>query len=171
MSRLRKPGLLHDRGEAQRAEDQPDGGEHARHAAAGEQVVDRGVAARRHEAVGHGLVDGLDAVEHDALVGLVDERLDDVGLGEAGEDARRTAAMPKMARNGGTLRSVRTTSSAIGSRLSGEMLNAVARTSRASSAPTADDGGIVDDAEHEVDEEGEDERRARPSTASPGCAR
>ena len=50
-------------------------------------------------------------------------------------------ATPKMPRNGGILRSVTTTSSARGSRLSGEMLNAVARTSRASSTPTADEAG------------------------------
>ena len=83
---VEEAGFLHDRGEAQRAEDEPDGGQHARHAAAGEQVVDRGVAARRHEPVGHRLVDGLDAVEDDALAGFVDERLDGGALGEAGED-------------------------------------------------------------------------------------
>ena len=50
-------------------------------------------------------------------------------------------ATPKMPRNGGTLRNVTTTSSTSGNKLSAEMLNAVARTSRASSTPTDDAAG------------------------------
>ena len=44
------------------------------------------VAAGRHESVRHRRVDRLDAVGG-ALVGLVDERLDGVGLGERGQHA------------------------------------------------------------------------------------
>ena len=46
-----------------------------------------------------------------------------------------------MARNGGTRQSVTPMSTTRGNRLSGEMLNAVASTSRAASVPTADDAG------------------------------
>ncbi len=53
ISRSRNPASSMIAAKLSAPEDQPDRGQHARHAAPREQVVDLGVAARRHEPVGH----------------------------------------------------------------------------------------------------------------------
>ena len=74
-------------------------------------VVDTKPVARR--------IDGLDPGDEIALLRFVDERHDERRLREQGEDPANTA-QPKMARNGGTWRTLRTTRSTSGSRLSSE---------------------------------------------------
>ena len=57
---VEEAGALDDGGEAERAEDEPDRGQHRRHAAAREEVVDGRDAGVGNEAVGHRQVERLD---------------------------------------------------------------------------------------------------------------
>ena len=117
---LEEAGAFRDRREAQGSQDQPDGGEHRRHATAGEERIDRFVARCRYEARRKRRIDGLDPGDEIALLRFVDERHDERRLREQGEDPANTA-QPKMARNSGAWRTLRTTRSTSGSRLSSEI--------------------------------------------------
>ena len=80
--------MFHDRGEAEGAEDEPDGGEHSGHAPSGEQRVDRFVTALEDESLAHRFVGRLDRGQDGPLLGLAHEVAHHVGLREGRKGAR-----------------------------------------------------------------------------------
>ena len=84
---LQEAGVLHDRGERECPQYQPDRGQKARHPAAREQLVDRFDTGVADEPGRHRLIDGLDRGRDRPEARVVHEGLDGVPLRERRQDA------------------------------------------------------------------------------------
>ena len=120
---LEEPGALHDRGERQRGEHEPDRGEQARHTATREELVDGGDSGDAHVAGGHRRVDRLDACCHRPEARVADEGLDGSHWVKQARIPAKSAD-PMIARNGGAFRMEKKTRRSNGRRVTAEMLNA-----------------------------------------------
>ena len=117
--------VLQDRRERHRREHEPHRRQEARHPAAGEQLVDRLDPAVAHEAGRHRPVDRLGRRSRTRPSSGSSTKASTADHWVKHARMPANSADPMIARNGGTFFTVKTTSSASGSRLTTEMLKAL----------------------------------------------